>query len=94
MGRVLFSPWFRSCLLILVLPGAGEFVLRCRSYHRELLYERHGDLLFTSLTNQEYVEKISLSTSRANEYGLRGRPLDLSEGKTAILCLGDSVTYG
>lgn len=93
MGRVLFSPWFRACLLILVLPGAGKFALRCRSYHRALLYERHGDLLFTPLTNQEYVEKISLSTSRANEYGLRRQPLDLSEVKTAILSLGDSVTY-
>jgi lysophospholipase L1-like esterase len=93
-GRFLFSPWFRSCLLILVLLGAGEFALRCRSYHRALIYERHGDLLFTPVPNQEYVEKISLSPSRTNEYGLRGEPVDVSGGKTMILCLGDSVTYG
>jgi lysophospholipase L1-like esterase len=72
---------------------AGEFGLRCLSYNRALLYERQGDLLFTPIPNQEYVEKISLTRSTINSFGLRGGPIDTS-GKQTILCLGDSVTYG
>ena len=93
VGRFLFSPWVRSILLLPVLLLAAEFGLRCISYHRALLYERQGDLLYAPIANQEYVEKISLSHSQVNEYGLRGGPVD-AKGRQIILCLGDSVTYG
>ena len=93
-GAFLFSPWLRSSLLIFVLLGSAEFALRCRSYHRALIYERQGDLLFTPVPNQEYIEKISLTSSRTNSYGLRGGPVDLASGREMVLCLGDSITYG
>jgi lysophospholipase L1-like esterase len=93
-GSFLFSPWLRSFLLIFVLLGVAEFALRCRSYHRALIYERQGDLLFTPVPDQEYIEKISLTPSRTNSYGLRGGPVDLSSGQEMVLCLGDSITYG
>lgn len=92
-GAFLFSPWFRSMLVLPILLVACEFGLRCASYDRVLLYERQGDLLFTPIPNQEYVEKISLTHSTINDLGLRGGPVDLA-GKHIILCLGDSVTYG
>jgi len=92
-GSFLFSPWFRSMLLLPVLLLVAEFGLRCISYDRALMYERHGDLLYTPIPNQEYMEKISLTHSRTNDYGLRGGPFNAS-GKQVILCLGDSVTYG
>jgi len=92
-GSFMFSPWFRSMLLLPVLLLAAEFGLRCISYDRALMYERHGDLLYTPIPNQEYMEKISLTHSRTNDYGLRGGPFHAS-GKQVILCLGDSVTYG
>jgi lysophospholipase L1-like esterase len=92
-GAFLFSPWFRSMLLLPLLLLAAEFGLRCISYDRALMYERHGDLLYTPIPNQEYMEKISLTPSRTNDYGLRGGPFNHS-GKQLILCLGDSVTYG
>jgi len=90
----LFSPWIRSCLVLLVAAGALEFGLRCLSYHRSLVYERQGNLLFTPVPNQVYVEKISLIRSRINGLGLRGGPVDTSSGKEVILCLGGSTTYG
>jgi hypothetical protein len=90
----LFSPWIRSWLLLVVAAAALEFGLRCVSYHRSLVYERQGNLLFTPVPNQVYVEKISLTRSRINGLGLRGRPVDTSSGKEVILCLGDSITYG
>ena len=96
-GAFLFSPWFRSLLLIVVVLVAAEFGLRCFSYHRALMYERQGDLLFTPVPDQQYVEKISLTSSIINDYGLRGGPVPASateEGRPTILCLGDSVTYG
>ncbi|HEY6271664.1 MAG TPA: GDSL-type esterase/lipase family protein [Terriglobales bacterium] len=96
-GAFLFSPWFRSILLIFIFLLVAEFGLRCFSYHRALLYERQGDLLFTPVPNQQYVEKISLTSSVINSYGLRGGPVPESAtqaGKPNILCLGDSVTYG
>ena len=96
-GAFLFSPWFRSILLILVILTVAEFGLRCFSYHRALMYERQGDLLFTPVPDQQYVEKISLTPSVINSFGLRGGPVPESateEGKLNILCLGDSVTYG
>lgn len=96
-GAFLFSPWFRSLLLIVVCLVAAEFGLRCFSYHRALMYERQGDLLFTPVPDQQYVEKITLTSSTINSYGLRGAPVPASateEGKPTILCLGDSVTYG
>lgn len=92
-GAWLFSPWFRSVLLIPIILLAMEFGLRCVSYDRSLIYERQGNLLFTPVPDQEYVEKISLTPSRVNDYGLRGGPIDV-QGKKTVLCLGDSVTYG
>jgi lysophospholipase L1-like esterase len=71
----------------------GEFGLRCVSYNRSLQYERQGDLLYTPIPKQEYVEKISLTHSQINDLGLRGGPVD-TKGKQIVLCLGDSVTYG
>lgn len=91
----LFSPWVRSLVFPLALLVVVEFVLRCEGYHRTLRYERVGDLLFTPVPNQECLEKISLTPSRINNYGLRGR--DLAEAdlaKSVVLCLGDSVTFG
>jgi len=93
LGAFLFSPWLRSMLLLPVLLLVAEFGLRCVSYQRSELYERQGDLLYTPIPNQEYLEKISLSHSRINNFGLRGEAVDLS-GKRIVLCLGDSVTYG
>jgi lysophospholipase L1-like esterase len=93
-GSFLFSPWFRSLLLLPVLLLAAEFGLRCVSYHRSLQYERQGDLLFTPIPNQEYTEKISLTHSLVNNLGMRGGPVVLGGGKKIVLCLGDSVTYG
>jgi lysophospholipase L1-like esterase len=93
-GSFLFSHWVRSCIVMLLVIVACEFGLRCFSYHRSLAYERQGDLLFTPVPNQEYVEKISLTHSVINNYGLRGDPVDINSGKEMILCLGDSITYG
>jgi lysophospholipase L1-like esterase len=93
-GAFLFSPWLRSVLVLLVAAVSLEFGLRCLSYHRSLVYERQGNLLFTPVPDQDYVEKISLTYSHINSYGLRGGPVDASPGKQMILCLGDSVTYG
>jgi lysophospholipase L1-like esterase len=97
LGAFLFSHWFRSILLILMFLTAVEFGLRCFSYHRALQYERQGDLLFTPVPNQRYVEKISLTASTIDDYGLRGAPVPeaaTEEGKPTLLCLGDSITYG
>ena len=47
------------------------------------------------MLNQNSVEKISLTPSLINNYGLRGK--DITEGdlkKKVVLCLGDSITYG
>lgn len=93
-GSFLLSRWVRSGLLFLLSVMALEFGLRCLSYHRSLLYERQGDLLFTPKPGQVYVEKISLTHSRINSYGLRGGPIDPTPEKETILCLGDSITYG
>jgi lysophospholipase L1-like esterase len=93
-GSFLVSPWFRSLLLIPLLFVAVEFGLRMASYHRALLYERQGDLLFTPVPNQEYTEKVSLTTSRIDELGLRGGPVNLASTTKKILTLGDSITYG
>lgn len=86
-------PWLRIIFLFALMLIAAEFLLRCLSYHRSLVYERQGDLLYTPLPNQEYVEKVSLTHSQINDYGLRGGPVSLA-GKEIILCLGDSVTFG
>jgi len=95
-GSFLFSRWFRSLVLFALLITTVEFGLRCLSFHRSLTYARVGDLLFTPVPNQKYVEKISLSHSEVNNYGLRGADLSPKdfEGKEVILCLGDSITYG
>ena len=66
-GRFLASPWLCSILLLPVFLLAAEFGLRCLSYHRPLLYERQGDLLYTPTPNQEYVEKISYKRTRQPE---------------------------
>ncbi|HKS76289.1 MAG TPA: hypothetical protein VJQ82_23955 [Terriglobales bacterium] len=93
-GSFLVSPWFCSLLLIPLITLGAEFGLRYFSYHRALLYQRQGDLLFTPVPNQKYVEKISLTRSTINDLGLRGAAPDLSSGKNVILALGDSITYG
>jgi len=93
-GSFLVSPWFRSLLLIPLLFLAVEFGLRTQHYHRALLYERQGDLLFTPVPNQEYTEKVSLTNSKINDLGLRGGPVDLSGNTKKVLTLGDSITYG
>jgi lysophospholipase L1-like esterase len=93
-GSFLVSPWFGSLLLIPLLLLAAEFGLRCMHCHRALLYERQGNLLFTPVPNQEYNEKISLTRSTINDLGLRGGPVDLSNGRQIVLALGDSITYG
>ena len=94
VGWFLISPWCRSLLLIPLTLLAAEFGLRCFSCHRALLYERQGDLLFTPVPGQRYVEKISLTPSTINDLGLRGSQPNLDSGKQIILALGDSITYG
>lgn len=94
MRSFLLSHWVRSCLVLAVCVMALEFGLRCGSYHRSLQYERQGNLLFTPIPDQAYVEKISLTPSIINSYGLRGAPVNTSPGKEMVLCLGDSITYG
>jgi len=92
-GAFLFSPWLRSMLLLPLLVIVAEFGFRCMSYQRSESYERQGNLLYTPIPNQEYLEKISLTLSQINHDGLRG-PDAATSGKHAVLCLGDSVTYG
>jgi lysophospholipase L1-like esterase len=92
-GAFLFSPWLRSMLLLPLLLVIAEFGLRCVSYQRSERYERQGNLLYTPIPNQEYLEKISLTQSRINNDGLRGVDV-ATTGKQIVLCLGDSVTYG
>lgn len=93
-GSFLVSHWFRASVLFVLILVAAEFGFRCLSYHRSLQYERQGNLLFTPVPNQTYIEKISLTHSDINNYGLRGAPVDTKAGKETILCLGDSITYG
>jgi lysophospholipase L1-like esterase len=88
------SRGLRAAVAALCLLLTVEFGLRTTSYHRSLQYERQGDLLFTPVPNQEYIEKISLTPSRINSIGLRGRPIDRSSGQHLVLSLGDSITYG
>jgi lysophospholipase L1-like esterase len=93
--RWLSSPWVRAGVLLPVLLLALELACRCGSYHRTVYYERQGDLLFAPAPNQDSIEKISLTPSHINNYGLRGRdltPADLR--RRVILCLGDSITFG
>jgi lysophospholipase L1-like esterase len=94
IGSFLLSYWFRSGLLLVLTVVVLEFGFRCLSYHRSLQYERQGDLLFTPVPDQSYMEKISLKHSTINSLGLRGGPVDSSSAKETILCLGDSITYG
>lgn len=93
-GTFLVSPPFRSLVLIPLVLLAVEFGLRTMSYHRALLYERQGNLLFTPAPDQEYTEKVSLTNSRINDLGLRGGPVDLTANSKKVLALGDSITYG
>jgi lysophospholipase L1-like esterase len=93
-GGFLLSHWMRSCVLMLLAVMAAEFGLRCLSYQRSLAYERHGDLLFTPSPNQMYMEKISLTYSTINNYGLRGGAVNINTARQIVLCLGDSITYG
>jgi len=85
--------WIRVLLLVPVTLIGAECALRCLGYQRSLVYERQGELLYTPKPDQDYLEKISLTRSHVNHYGLRGGPVDV-QGRTIILCLGDSVTYG
>ena len=89
-----FSRWIQSLALVVLILATFEFGLRTVSYHRALLYQRQGNLLFTPLPNQEYTEKVSLSSSKTNDLGLRGPAVDLRSSTKKILALGDSVTYG
>jgi lysophospholipase L1-like esterase len=87
-------PVLRTVMAALCLLLTVEFCLRTTSYHRSLQYERQGDLLFTPVPNQEYIEKISLTPSHINSLGLRGEPFDRSTRRHLVLSLGDSITYG
>ena len=93
-GTFLVSPQFRSLVLILFVVITAEFGLRMLSYHRALLYERQGDLLFTPVPNQEYTERVSLTNSKIDDLGLRGGSEDLTGNTRKILALGESITYG
>ena len=88
------SPILRTVVATLCLLLTLEFCLRTTSYHRSLQYERQGDLLFTPVPDQEYVEKISLTPSHINSLGLRGELLDRPTRGHLVLSLGDSITYG
>jgi lysophospholipase L1-like esterase len=88
------SPILRTVVAALCLLLTVEFCLRTTSYHRSLQYERHGDLLFTPVPNQEYIEKISLTPSHINSLGLRGEAFGQSTRQHLVLSLGDSITYG
>jgi len=85
--------WARTIAVFVLMLCLAEFSLRVVSYQRALLYARYGDLLFGPIPNQIYTEKVSLSESRADAFGLRG-PSTFVPGRTTVLCLGDSVTYG
>ena len=85
--------WVRTIAVFVLMVCLAEFSLRVVSYQRALVYARYGDLLFGPIPNQTYIEKISLSESRADAFGLRA-PSTLVPGRTTVLCLGDSVTYG
>jgi lysophospholipase L1-like esterase len=95
-GHRYFGPlWVRLLLLLLLLGFAGEAWLRMGSSHRTIYYAREGDLLFAPLPNQFYVEKISQTPSWTDEFGMRRTPgTGAGSGRTRILCLGDSITYG
>lgn len=84
----------RDVLLVtMLLLCTAEFGLRVLSLQRALIYQRFGDLLFAPVPNQKYTEKISLTSSRIDENGLR-EPSPIVPGRRTILCLGDSITYG
>lgn len=87
-------PVLRTVMAALCLLLTVEFCLRTTSYHRSLQYERQGDLLFTPVPDQEYIEKISLTPSRINSLGLRDAPFSGKRTDHLVLCLGDSITYG
>jgi lysophospholipase L1-like esterase len=90
-----YPAWFRQVLFLAALALAVEAALRIPGYHRTLYYERAGDLPFTPVPNQKYVEKLSLTRSASDANGLRIQPpLPASPGRRKILCLGDSITYG
>src|ERR1019366_2000065 len=93
-GWSLRSAALRAGVVALCLLLSAEFCLRTTSYHRSLQYERQGDLLFTPIPDQEYIEKISLTPSRINSVGLRGEPIDRTPRQHLVLSLGDSITYG
>lgn len=85
----------RATWLTLWLVMAVELALRVGGYHRTVMYERQGDLLFTPRPNQLCLEKISLTPSRINNIGLRGADVRLPVAdRDIVVCLGDSVTYG
>ena len=92
LGRRIGSGAARSLVTLTLILGSGEFLLRTVSLHRSLIYESHGNLLFTPAANQDFVEKISLSQSHTDRYGLRSGVSPV--GRKVILCLGDSITYG
>ncbi len=92
LGGSLWSVVGRSVVIIVMILTSCEFLLRTASLHRALVYESHGDLLFTPAPDQEYIEKISLSRSHTDQYGLRSGVSPA--GRRVILCLGDSITYG
>jgi lysophospholipase L1-like esterase len=88
------SPVLRVAVLAFCLLFTLEFCFRTTSYHRSLQYERQGNLLFTPVPRQEYIEKISLTPSRINSVGLRGEAISQSTRQHLVLSLGDSITYG
>jgi len=85
----------RAILVVGLLWLAAEFSLRMWGHHRRVQYQRQGNLLFTPVPNQDYIEKISLTPSQINNLGLRGPDVaDSDLEREVVLCLGDSITYG
>lgn len=85
--------WLKAALIPALLICIVEFSVRIPSYQRALVYQRKGNLLFTPVPDQTYIEKVSLSASRVDARGFRA-PSEFAPGRRTILCLGDSITYG
>jgi lysophospholipase L1-like esterase len=81
---------------LLGLLFLAEFGLRVNGYHLTVMYQREGNLLFAPRPNQQVTEKIALTPTRVNNYGVRGEDIDEEDLKQhmVVVCLGDSITYG
>jgi len=61
--RWMGNPLFRSAALTVLLLFLAEFALRCGGYHRTVMYERQGDLLFTPVQPELHGKNLAYPNS-------------------------------